>query len=58
VEECMRNRFISNEYLYYKQLDRRKCALDDKCDDEIGFLGIVYQISRWYKINKRTRKYD
>lgn len=56
MEDNMRSKFFSNEYLFNLQYDRRKCALDDRMEDEIGFLGIIYQMSRWYKINKRTRK--
>ena len=54
----MTNKIFSNEYLFNKECDRRKCALEDRCEDEMGFLGIVYQISKWYKINKRTRNFE
>ena len=49
---------ISNNYLFNIQYDRKKCAVEERPECEMGFLGIAYQLSKWYKVNKRTKKYE
>ncbi|HKM30432.1 MAG TPA: hypothetical protein VJZ51_06730 [Bacilli bacterium] len=54
----MKNKFVSNKYLFNYQYADQNWKEIDKYSDEIGFLGFIYQMSRWYKIDNRTKKYE